>query len=149
MDTTMAEAIERATVSPDPAVRSAAIHYRTLEQELQGLQAFFTLYGRAHTETAVKTLSAPKGRNLPGGKIGVEFIGQVRDLLLKRGEPLRMSRLYAAFYEAYPGQKKLDSEVFRQRLVRHKSLIRHVENVGYWPADMALPGESAPSNGAS
>ncbi len=143
------DAIERAIVSPDPAVRSAAIRYRSLEQELQGLESFFSFYGRAQAESVGAPPSAAKSRTVPGGKVATEFIGRVRDLLVKRGEPLRTSQLYVAFYEEYPDQEKLDSEVFRQRLAKHRMLIQHIEGVGHWPADLPLPTAGGATNVAA
>lgn len=138
----VADAIERAVVSPDPAVRAAAIRYRTLEQERQDLESFFSLYGKAHADSSSAAPTQDvgiKSKALPNGKMAAEFIDRIRNLLVKRGEPLRASRLYEAFYEMYPDQKKVDSEAFRQRLTRYGAAIRHVEGAGYWPADMEVP----------
>lgn len=139
------EALEKAAASPDPAVRMTALRYKKLEQEKQVLDGFFQFYTQACADS---TVQAPPLRTKATSKSPLTvtsrapmdaFLRRVCDLLLSHGQPVRMKRLYGAFYERYPDEDKISEETFRQRLVKKRNIVQLVEHRGYWPADTAVP----------
>lgn len=140
--------LEKAASSPDPAVRTAAIHYYKLQQQLHALDGFFSFYGQAQSDAslqepikakpAIKTTSAaPRG--------GMDaFIKRVCDLLLRNGQPIGISRLYDTFYQAHPDDDKVSLDTFRQRLFKKRHQVPLLsDGRGYWPAGVSVPQEGS------
>lgn len=137
-------AIDLAAESPDPAVRGVALRRRTLVNEIEKIDSFFSMYESVVGKMTAEGLPPEAAATQPAKAIAPTvvkdsgpspFSDAVQAVLRGYSEPVSLSALYDVMKETHPALAGANKESLRQKLYRNQKFIVLVNGKGY-----ALPG---------
>jgi hypothetical protein len=148
----MKEALDKAAISSDQAVRNMAIRYREMRNEFEQYEAFFNIYKLGvkpnGTATVVRAPAVVRERTLaprtstPRSDRVDTFSTAMQAILIATGHPMKLNEVYTTYQEQHP-EDQTTIETFRQRLVKRRGVITLIPRQGYWWADAPLPSETS------
>jgi hypothetical protein len=147
--TRIKDVLEIAAASPDTAVRRLAMRQKELQAELDGINAFFAVYGSIEdTVLPVKIAKIPPRK--PGevpktGRVTVDdMLAGIKTIMLRHG-PMKLDPLFTQYCLDFPHDAGRDKESFRATLNRRHDVIGRVSETDkrYWPVGAELNGQHA------
>ena len=131
----MDKILEQAASSPDEAVRQLAIRRRGIEDEIQSMDTFLTMYAGLYRpeprKTSVPVVDGTVKSVVPKGGKG-KLIDAVIELLTKNQHPMKLPELYEAVKAAYGDRCPATESSFRVRMYENRERVAMVRGEGYW-----------------